>query len=78
MHAQVASEDERAAFNESYQEYQQIVARNGDQSRLSGVAAEVYRLSTIVFGPDHANTAALSLNYARTLSGEEALEATLI
>jgi len=70
-----ASDEERTAFNQAYQEYQEIVAGNGEASRLTEVAEAVYRLGTIVFGEDHANTAALALNYARSLTGEPAIEA---
>ncbi len=70
-----ASEEERTAFNQVYQEYQEIVAGNGEAERLMDVAEEVYRLGAIVFGEDHANTAVLSLNYARSLTGDPAIEA---
>ena len=70
-----ATAEQSAAFNDAYGEYQEIVSGQGDQSRLGEVAERVYRLGETVFGPTHTNTAALSLNYARTLDGEEKVEA---
>lgn len=70
-----ASAEDREAFTAAYGKYQELLAQNAPADELREVAKEVFDLGEEVFGPAHANTAALSLNYARTLEGEEALDA---
>ncbi len=57
----------KAQFLDAYKHYQQLTAEGKREAALP-YADEAYRLGLQLFGENHANTAALALNYGDTLA----------